>query len=173
MTKQEFSKIAMAIKTYYPNAQILPNNAAMELWYQQLQDIPYNVCTLAVNKWVAINKWSPTIADIREYAAGIRRQESDWSEAWEELMKNIQIYGFYRVAEGKKALSDLTRKTVERIGYVHICNSENIIADRANFRDIYNSLLAREKKQAVLSAGLQAAIETVKQKSIEMKGETL
>lgn len=163
----------MAIKTYYPNTQILPNNAAMELWYQQLQDIPYKVCTLAVNKWVAINKWSPTIADIREYAAGIRRQESDWSEAWEELMKNIQIYGFYRVAEGKKALSDLTRKTVERIGYVHICNSENIIADRANFRDIYNSLLAREKKQAVLSAGLQAAIETVKQKSIEMKGETL
>lgn len=173
MTRQEFSKIAMAIKTYYPNAQILPNNAAMELWYQQLQDIPYNVCTLAVNKWVAINKWSPTIADIREYAAGIGGQESDWSEAWEELMKNIQIYGFYRVAEGKKALSDLTRKTVERIGYVHICNSENIIADRANFRDIYNSLLAREKKQAVLSAGLQAAIETVKQKSIEMKGETL
>lgn len=173
MTRQEFSKIAMAIKTYYPNAQILPNNAAMELWYQQLQDIPYNVCTLAVNKWVAINKWAPTIADIREYAAGIRRQESDWSEAWEELMKNIQIYGFYRVAEGKKALSDLTRKTVERIGYVHICNSENIVADRANFRDIYNSLLAREKKQAVLSAGLQAAIETVKQKSIEMKGETL
>lgn len=173
MTRQEFSKIAMAIKTYYPNAQILPNNAAMELWYQQLQDIPYNVCTLAVNKWVAINKWSPTIADIREYATGIGGQESDWSEAWEELMKNIQIYGFYRVAEGKKALSDLTRKTVERIGYVHICNSENIIADRANFRDIYNSLLAREKKQAVLSAGLQAAIETVKQKSIEMKGETL
>lgn len=73
MTKQEFSKIAMAIKTYYPNTQILPNNAAMELWYQQLQDIPYNVCTLAVNKWVAINKWSPTIADIREYAAGIGR----------------------------------------------------------------------------------------------------
>ena len=114
MTRQEFSKIAMAIKTYYPNAQILPNNAAMELWYQQLQDIPYNVCTLAVNKWVAINKWAPTIADIREYAAGIGGQESDWSEAWEELMKNIQVYGYYRVEEGKKALSDLTRKTVER-----------------------------------------------------------
>lgn len=157
MTRQEFSKIAMAIKTYYPNAQILPNNAAMELWYQQLQDISYKVCTLAVNKWVAINKWSPTIADIREYAAGIRRQESDWSEAWEELMKNIQVYGYYRVEEGKKALSDLTRKTVERIGYVHICNSENIVADRAAFRDIYTGIAKRAEQEKRLPAGIMQA----------------
>ena len=157
MTRQEFSKIAMAIKTYYPNTQVMPNNAAMELWYQQLQDITYNVCTLAVNKWVAINKWSPTIADIREYAAGISGQESDWSEAWEELMKNIQVYGYYRVEEGKKALSDLTRKTVERIGYVHICNSENIVADRAAFRDIYTGIAKRAEQEKRLPVGIMQA----------------
>ena len=156
MTKQEFSKIAMAIKTYYPNAQI-PNNAAMELWYQQLQDISYKVCTLAVNKWVAINKWPPTIADIREYTAGISGTDPDWSEAWEELMKNIQVYGFYRVEEGKAALSDLTRKAVDRIGYVHICNSENIVADRAAFRDIYTGIAKRAEQKKRLPVGIVQA----------------
>lgn len=171
MTKEEFSKVAMALRTYYPNQSILPNNAAMELWFKQLQDIPYQVCTLALNKWVAVNKWAPTIADLREAAMEVSTKElPDWSEAWETVIKNIQKYGFYRAVEGKEALTGITRQTVERIGYIHLCNSENIIADRANFRDIYNSLLAREKKQAVLPAGLQAAIETVKQKSIEMKG---
>lgn len=174
MDRKEFSQIAKAIKTYYPSSPgLFPNMAAVELWYTHLQDIPYQVCTLAVNRWVATNKWPPTIADLRESAMEVLSNEiPDWSEAWEEVMKNIQKYGFYRAVEGKEALTGITRQTVERIGYIHLCNSENITADRANFRDIYNSLLAREKKQAVLPAGLQAAIETVKQKSIEMKGET-
>lgn len=174
MDRKEFSQIAKAIKTYYPSSPgLFPNMAAVELWYTHLQDIPYQVCTLAVNRWVATNKWPPTIADLRESAMEVLSNEiPDWSEAWEEVMKNIQKYGFYRAVEGKEALTGITRQTVERIGYIHLCNSENITADRANFRDIYNSLLAREKKQAVIPAGLQAAIETVKQKSIEMKGET-
>lgn len=174
MDRKEFSQIAKAIKTYYPSSPgLFPNMAAVELWYTHLQDIPYQVCTLAVNQWVAVNKWPPTIADLREAAMDVSTQElPDWSEAWETVIKNIQKYGFYRVNEGKEALTGITRQTVERIGYIHLCNSENITADRANFRDIYNSLLAREKKQAILPAGLQAAIETVRQKSIEMKGET-
>lgn len=174
MDRNEFSKIAKAIKTYYPSSPgLFPNMAAVELWYAHLQDIPFQVCTLAVNQWVAVNKWPPTIADLREAAMDVSTQElPDWSEAWETVIKNIQKYGFYRVNEGKEALTGITRQTVERIGYIHLCNSENITADRANFRDIYNSLLAREKKQAILPAGLQAAIETVRQKSIEMKGET-
>lgn len=174
MDRKEFSQIAKAIKTYYPSSPgLFPNMAAVELWYTHLQDIPYQVCTLAVNQWVAVNKWPPTIADLREAAMDVSTQElPEWSEAWETVIKNIQKYGFYRANEGKEALTGITRQTVERIGYIHLCNSENITADRANFRDIYNSLLAREKKQAILPAGLQAAIETVRQKSIEMKGET-
>ena len=167
MNKEEFKKIAMAMRTYYPNQNLLPNNAAMELWFQQLQDIPYPVCTLALNQWVAVNKWAPTIADLRESAMDVSTQElPDWSEAWETVIKNIQKYGFYRAVEGKEALTGITRQTVERIGYIHLCNSENITADRANFRDIYNSLLAREKKQAVIPAGLQAAIDTIRQEMI-------
>jgi hypothetical protein len=86
-------------------------------------------------------------------------------------MKNIQKYGFYRAVEGKEALSDLTRKTVDRIGYIHLCNSENITADRANFRDIYNSIAQRERKHSLLPAVMQEAIEITRRSMLEMKGE--
>lgn len=33
MTKKEFAKIAMALKTYYPKESLLPNEQAMELWF--------------------------------------------------------------------------------------------------------------------------------------------
>jgi hypothetical protein len=97
----------------------------------------------------------------------------DWSEAWEEVMKNIQKFGFYRAVEGKEALSELTRKTVDRIGYIHLCNSENITADRANFRDIYNSLAQRERKQSLLPAVMQEAIETTRRNMLEKKGDKI
>lgn len=170
MTREEFKKIAMAMRTYYPNQNILPNNAAMELWYQQLMDISYPVCTLALNQWVAVNKWAPTIADLRETVMDVSTKDlPDWSEAWEAVIKNIQKYGFYRAIEGKEALTGITRQTVERIGYIHLCNSENIVADRANFRDIYNSLAQRERKQAILPQGLKIAIETTRQNLLEEK----
>ena len=34
MNKQEFSLFTMALKTYYPRENLLPNTQAMELWYQ-------------------------------------------------------------------------------------------------------------------------------------------
>ena len=70
MTKQEFGKFAMAIKTYYPReTSLLPNNQSMELWFRQLQDLDYKTAERALNKWVSKNKWSPTIAEIRKAVA--------------------------------------------------------------------------------------------------------
>lgn len=64
MDKKEFSLFAMALKTYYPKEQLLPNTQAMELWYKQLKGIPYLIAEMALQKWVATNKWSPTISDL-------------------------------------------------------------------------------------------------------------
>ena len=71
MTKQEFAQFAMALRTYFPKEQLLPNTQAMELWYQELADIPFDVAQLTLRKWVSTNKWSPSIAEIRELAATV------------------------------------------------------------------------------------------------------
>lgn len=64
MDKKEFATFAMALKTYYPRETLLPNTQAMELWYKQLQNLPLVVAEIALEKWVATNKWSPSISDL-------------------------------------------------------------------------------------------------------------
>lgn len=160
MDKKEFALFASALRTYYSKENLLPNSQAMELWFRQLMDIPYPVAEATLNKWVATNKWSPSIAEIRELAAEIQNGKlPDWGEAWEETCKAISRYGYYRPKEALASLSPLTRKTVDRLGFTNLCLSENPTADRANFRQCYEIVAKREQEAQVLSLPLQQIIQ--------------
>ena len=162
MTRKEFATLAMALKTYYPRENILPNEQAMELWYAQLQDIPYQVAEAGLQKWVSLNKWSPSIADIREMSSGIvTGGVPDWGEAWEEVCRAVSRFGSYNPQEALESLSPLARKATERIGFMNICMSENPSADRANFRMIYETLEKREKENAQLPAHVKEIISSL------------
>ena len=168
MDKQEFGKIAMALKTYYPRETLLPNNEAAELWFMQLQDIPYNVAVAALNQWVATNRWSPSISDLRALAADITTGGTDdWGAAWEKTLKIIGKYGYYRQAEALAALPEVAAETVRRIGWEELCHSENLTADRANFRTIYEQLSERKRRDAQLPPALKEAIGKIQIGMIE------
>ena len=173
MDKKEFATFAMALKTYYPRENLLPNDQAMTLWFSQLQDIPFEVAQAGLQKWVATNKWSPSIADIREmYTSIVQGDLPDWGEAWEEVRKAIRNYGSYRPQEAMNSLSPLTRKVVERMGFTNICMSETPQTERANFRMIYEQLADRQKKDAQIPIGLKMLIGQMKGQSlIEYKEE--
>lgn len=167
MDKNEFSMFSMALKTYYPRENLLPNTQAMELWFKQLQDIPYRVAEVALNKWVAVNKWSPSIADIRAEAAEIKNGESpDWGEGWESVIAAIRRYGSYRVDEAMTSFEPVTRKCVERIGFLNICQSENIAADRANFRTLYEQLAEKEQKHRQVPPALSQLIAKIQKNEL-------
>lgn len=163
MTRKEFAFLAAALKTYYPREALLPNDQAMELWYRQLEDIPYKIAEASLNKWVATNKWSPSIADLRELSSGIQFGEvPDWGEGWKLLQRAISKYGSYRQQEAMAMLDDLTRQTVERLGFRNLCLSENQETDRANFRMIFEQLANRKRQEAQLPKALQELIEGMK-----------
>lgn len=168
MDKKQFAKFAMALKTYYPRENVLPNEQAMELWFFQLQDIQYNVAEAGLNKWVATNKFAPTIAEIRETAASISNGDlPDWGDAWLEVCRAISRYGSYRPKEAIESMSPLARRAAERIGFINLCMSENPSADRANFRMIYEQLAEREKKNAQLPEPLKQLIAQMQGNLIE------
>lgn len=170
MDKKQFATFAMALKTYYPRENLLPNNQAMELWFSQLQDIPFEVAQAGLQKWVSLNKWSPTIADIREMASSISHGDMpDWGDAWEEVCRAISRYGSYRPIEAMESLSPLAKRATQRIGFINLCMSENPSADRANFRMIYEQLAEREKKEAQLPDPLKQLITQMQGKMIETK----
>ncbi len=162
MTKQDFAIFASALRTYYPKENLLPNEQAMQLWFNQLNDIPYNIAEIMLNKWVASNKWSPAISDIREGAAALMQGEAkEWGDAWQEVLKAISKYGSYEEAKALDSMDKLTRRVVERLGYRNLCFSEEIQVDRANFRMIYEQELEKHKKEAALPQNLKALIKNV------------
>ncbi len=162
MTRKEFMNWANALKTYYPREQLLPNEAALELWYQALKDIPMQVAEAALRKWVATNKWSPTIAEIREMCVDVKRGDApDWSDAWEQVQLAIKRFGSYRPAEAMASLDPITREAVRRIGFYNLCVSENPISDRKQFRDTFEIMAKREQMRLQLPIELQGDIKRI------------
>lgn len=62
MEKKEFSVLAAAIRTLYPNE--IPNHAAMDLWYSLLSDLSYESANYALYNWAKTNHFPPKPADI-------------------------------------------------------------------------------------------------------------
>lgn len=171
MTEQEFMKIASAIKTSYPAVNVLKDKASMDIWYMMLSDLDYRVCQNAVLELISTLKFPPTIAEIREKCSHLTSPEvKDWGEAWEEVINAIRRYGYPSELEALNSLDELTRKCVKRLGYQNLCRSENITADRANFRMIYETEANRKKTENQLPLSLR----TEKQRLIDsLVGDTV
>ena len=162
MNKQEFSKWVMALKTYYPREQLLPNAQAIELWFQELHDIPMHVAEAALRKWVATSKWSPTIAEIREMCVDVKRGDApDWSEGWMKVNMAIQRYGRYRPAEAMASLDPITRKAVKCLGFHNLCDTEDIGYYTRRFQQIFETEAKREQMCLQLPIGLQDTIRSI------------
>lgn len=168
MNKQEFSLFTMALKTYYPRENLLPNTQAMELWYQQLQDIPYRTAEAALNQWVATNKWSPSIADIRETAAGVASGEVlDWGEGWEQVLKAIRKYGLYE-------LRTQWRASIRSPGSAWNGSASSRSVCRRTLRGprklplIYEQLAERRRQEAQTPEALKNLIGDIQRKQMQI-----
>ena len=168
MDFSEFSKFVSAIRAYYPKEKILPDKESMTLWYKQLNDIPYDTALLVIDKWVATNVWSPSIADIRRLANEITVGEiPDWGEAWEVVMRGVRLYGSYEPDKAYDLMDDITKTVAERVGWNNICFAENIDNVRANFRMIYEAEAKKRKREAQVSPAVRDRIGSVQLKAID------
>ena len=167
MEKREFATFAAALRTYYPREQLLPNDQAMELWFRQLQDLPYIVVETALNKWVATQKWSPSIAEIRGMAVSVTQGEKmQWSDGWEKLQAAIRYHGYYGEAEAMASFDEVTRQTVKRLGFKELCMSENMMQDRANFRMVFEQIAEQKQEKDMLPYSLNQMIEDIQKRGI-------
>ena len=146
MVESEFTKIALAIKTAYPNFKVLVDKQSMDIWFMMLSDLDYSILQPAILEHISTNNFPPSIADIRGKCATFTSIPiQDYGEAWESVLMAIRRFGYMQELEALESLSELTRKCVRRLGFRNICMSENITADRANFRMIYETEANRKK----------------------------
>lgn len=158
MKKSEFSRIASAITTYYPNSELFPNPAATQLWYEEFKDIPYEDAVNGLRRHVNTSKWPPTIAELKQAIVSNVAGAKDWGLHWDECVRAIKRYGYYREDEALEQMTPITRKIVKRLGYKELCSSDNQSHDRANFRMVFEQVADNEYQQAALPKDLQEKI---------------
>ena len=172
MTKEEFKILAKGMKAVYTQPTFLPDSDSLNVWFSLLQDLDYMIAQAAIQKYMLTNKFPPTIADIREAATTVSIGEKPlWSDGWEQVLKNISKYGMCtydpdRLAECMNSFDPLTRQAVKRLGWKELCMSENIMADRANFRMIYEQIADREYNAKQIPMKLNNLIENIQQKGM-------
>ena len=163
-----FKKIAKGLKSVYAAQTFLPDEDSLKVWYHMLKDLTYEQVSTASYKYMATGKFPPTIAEIREAALQATHPDAEksWSDGWEQLMKAIRRFGYYQQEEAFASMDDITKTVARRLGWKELCMSENIMADRANFRMAYEQEQNKAKEKAVLPEGLQRQIETMQGRSL-------
>lgn len=161
MNEKEFLAISSVIKAAYPNQGIMPGKESLDVWFGMLKDLEYVPVRNAVQEIIATSKFAPSIAEIREKATQrVTEQIPEWGDAWEEVLKAIRKHGYMQELNALNSMSELTRRCVKRLGWQNICMSENITADRANFRTIY------EKEMQSIRTDKQIPISVRNEKTI-------
>ena len=163
MSFDDFKVLVKGMKSIWPSERFLPDGDSIKVWYQLLKDLPYDLANAAIQRYAQTNKFPPSIAEIREQAALLmdRNLVNDWATGWNQVMRAIGAYGQWSEERALKSMDEITRACVKRLGWKELCMSENPVADRANFRMIYEQIQQQKKEAAALPAGLKQNIAEI------------
>ena len=168
MEREEFKMLVKGMKAIYAQPTFIPDQDAFNMWYALMSDLPYEVCNVAIQKYMLTNKFPPTVAEIRELASGVVNGDPlTWGESWERALNAVRRYGSYNQLEALNSLDPLTRKCVDSIGYMTLCMSENIMVERAHFQKIFDVYQRREQTDRQMPMQLQEAIARLQLKGMD------
>lgn len=151
------------LDTYFPKADISTNENKINAWYVALCDIDYNLAQAALIKYALTNKWQPTVADIRESALSLIDTSLDWSESWKIAIKLVKKYGSDKALKAKAEMDELTRETVERIGYIELCQTQSIEIVRGQYRQVYEQVKEKHRMNKLLPVNLTETIKKIQE----------
>lgn len=154
MTRQEAAKLVAVIIASCP-AQSSKLDRERQLgmvdaFETLLSDLTYEQASAALRVLLQTRSWMPSVADIRatvlELGRGPVRVGGD---AWGAVMRAIKSEGAWREPGTDFVFPDpVTMRCVQALGWRELCLSENQIADRARFIEMYDKLAAQAQREA-------------------------
>lgn len=161
MTKTETIRLFTLIAAAYPRDKAFADASPtmIDMWAKMLNDVPLMVVEQALSAHIATSPFPPSIAEIREWAAG-GPDEGSAVEAWGMVMHSIRVYGYYDATKAKEFMGDEIWKVLLMTfpSWEAICRSENIEADRAHFFKVWNGYKKQQKQRAILPQKVMVAI---------------
>lgn len=122
-----------------------------------LDDLTYEQCNAALRVLLQTRTWMPSVADIRSTVLEIQRgPQRAGGDAWGFVLQAVKREGFYRTPGVDFTFRDpIIARCVETMGWQELCLSENAVADRARFIELYDKLAsnARREQQSPMLAG--------------------
>lgn len=161
MTNEEAQKLVtvmvMAFPGLFGRMDVAQQENTMAIYRRMLSDLAYPVANAAVERLLATAKFMPTIAEIREACLTLSDAEQRaGGSAWGDVLEAIRKYGAYRSPGADFELADpVTAACVNAMGWRNLCLSDNQIADRARFIELYD-IEAGKARRLQLSDGLPA-----------------
>lgn len=155
MTELKAQELVMHLLAAYPATTSRLDKdqvkAVGHTYRRMLRDLPFPEAGAAVEHLIATSKYLPTVAEIRMAAVTVViGQPRAGAEGWEEFLAAVRRYGYMREPGVDFTFADpVTAKCVDCFGWKNLCSSENAVADRARFIDLYEQLSATVRIEAV------------------------
>jgi hypothetical protein len=160
MNDIEAQKIVTMLVTAFPTtlARLSEDQQrdTMRIYREMIKDVDARLAGQAVRGLISTCKFLPTIAEVREACMiakyGRRRPGGD---AWGDVVKALKRYGYTRSPGRDFTFEDqLVARAVGALGWAELCKSDNAIADRARFIELYDHLANNVRSDAQVSAGV-------------------
>lgn len=160
MTREEFTKIVLALKSVYTLPSFLATTESLDVWYGCLQDVDYKTCQSAVIAYMTTEEKIPSPASLRKIIMELATmdEQSDIS-AWGMVSKALRN-GIYHSQEEFDKLPENVKKAVGSAEQLHNWATsdygtiESVI--QSNFLRSYRRVVEKEKQVSLLPAGVRA-----------------
>lgn len=164
MKLSEATRLIQRLASMHPRVSIPPETIAG--YAEALEDLALDVATAAVNEAIATLKFFPSVAELRDIAARRRSSMPTAADAWSEVTRAFGAVGRYRTPRFSHPAIE---RVVDAMGWVTLCDSDNVEATRAHFLRMYAETADRVVREVNVQPMLDAASE---RKRLERTGET-
>lgn len=182
MTEQETIKVVTLIVMSYPSSEKFKDETSLKgmvaVWKSIFKDDNAQLVEMAVQKHISVNKWPPSIAEIREQMIDLVRPDIippdiAWSMVADVLYTETEFEHF----DIDSVFPEPIARVVKTIGWHNLYNLHCGSArgnkdgtDRVAFMDLYKPAYEREREQAMLPERIRNVCERKRQ---EVGGENL
>lgn len=163
MTQQELRAIFKAITAEHKGFDVSPERAAM--WLSAFGKYPADIVLKAVQNHLLSSPYEPKIAHINTLIAELATPEAERltaMEAFGMVLTAVARYGWPSEQAALQSLPEHVANIVRGMGWLAICESENVDVLRGQFRMAYEAQEARAKIDRIrraLPASSRALLE--------------
>lgn len=182
MTEAETIKVVTIIVMSYPSSEKFKDETTLKgmvaVWKNIFKDDDAKLVEFAVQKHISVNKWPPSIAEIREQMVKLQRPDIIPPDvAWTAVSDLLSAESEFFHGDLYRIMPEPIARVVETIGWSRLYNLHCGSArgnpdglDRVAFMDLYKPLYQREIEKAMLPPKMR---ETYEKKQKELGGENL